>query len=143
MNLVIKDDVANIPSECYLMTHATNPLLSSATIRKALALFDEKYLLGEADSLFSVNKVQTRFYKADSSPVNHDPANLIPTQDLEPWFEENSNLYIFTADSFAHSKARIGTSPVLFETPALESLDIDTPDDWELALLAAAFLSGK
>jgi CMP-N-acetylneuraminic acid synthetase len=108
-----------------------------------LALFDEKYLLGEADSLFSVNKVQTRFYKADSSPVNHDPANLIPTQDLEPWFEENSNLYIFTADSFAHSKARIGTSPVLFETPALESLDIDTPDDWELALLAAAFLSGK
>jgi CMP-N-acetylneuraminic acid synthetase len=142
MNLVIKDDVANIPSECYLMTHTTNPLLSSATIRKALALFDEKYLLGEADSLFSVNKVQTRFYKADSSPVNHDPANLIPTQDLEPWFEENSNLYIFTADSFAHSKARIGTSPVLFETPALESLDIDTPDDWELALLAAAFLSG-
>lgn len=143
MNLVIKDDVANIPSEYYLMTHTTNPLLSSATIRKAMAFFHEKYKLGEADSLFSVNKVQTRFYRSDSSPVNHDPSNLIPTQDLEPWFEENSNLYIFTADSFAHTKARIGSSPVMFETPALEALDIDTPDDWEFAFLVAAFLNSK
>ena len=47
---------------------------------------------GDADSLFTVNKIQTRFYRADTSPVNHDPDNLIQTQDLEPWFEENSCL---------------------------------------------------
>jgi CMP-N-acetylneuraminic acid synthetase len=65
--------------------------------------------------------------------VNHDPNNLIRTQDLEPWFEENSCLYIFSADSFTATNARIGRKPVHFETPALESIDIDTPDDWFLA----------
>jgi CMP-N-acetylneuraminic acid synthetase len=143
MNLVIQDDVQNIPADLYLMTHTTNPLLSSVTIRKALTFFYDKCALCEADSLFSVNKVQTRFYKADASPVNHDPANLIPTQDLEPWFEENSSLYVFTADSFNQTKARIGSKPVLFETPSLESLDIDTPGDWDLALLGAELLSVK
>ena len=93
----------------------------------------------ECDSLFTVNKVQTRFYKEDTSPVNHDPDNLIRTQDLEPWYEENSCLYYFTRESFSESKARIGRKPMMMVTPPLESLDIDEPHDWEIvaALLGA------
>jgi CMP-N-acetylneuraminic acid synthetase len=64
--------------------------------------------------------------------VNHDPDNLIRTQDLEPWFEENSNLYIFSAASFNATGARIGKLPKMFETKKLESADIDTPEDWNL-----------
>src|SRR5690606_17465722 len=97
-NLVLADDLANVPADLYLMTHTTNPLLSSHTVRKALGTFVEAQATGKADSLFTVDKVQTRFYRADCSPVNHDPDNLIPTQELEPWYEENSNLYIFTAE---------------------------------------------
>jgi len=44
------------------------------------------------DSLFTVNKIQTRFYRANMEAINHDPSNLIRTQDLEEWYEENSNL---------------------------------------------------
>ena len=58
---------------------------------------------------------------------------MIPTQDLEEWYEENSCLYIFSKEGFALSKARIGNKPILFETPKLESMDIDTQDDWDLA----------
>jgi CMP-N-acetylneuraminic acid synthetase len=65
--------------------------------------------------------------------VNHDPDNLIRTQDLEPWFEENSNLYIFSRESFAATKARIGRRPVLFETPRAESADIDDQIGWDIA----------
>lgn len=139
MNLILADDVANVPADIYLMTHTTNPLLSADTIRKALATFMEAHAAGEADSLFTVNKVQTRFYRADCSPVNHDPDNLIPTQHLEPWFEENSNLYIFTRDSFARTNARIGRQPMMYETPPFESIDIDTPDDWDFAVVAARY----
>ena len=57
----------------------------------------------------------------------------IRTQDLEPWFEENSNLYIFTPESFAGTGARIGKTPLLFETPKMESADIDDADDWTIA----------
>jgi CMP-N-acetylneuraminic acid synthetase len=133
MNLVLGDDVANVPADVYLMTHTTNPLLSAATVRGALNAFNEARQAGKADSLFTVNKFQTRFYRSDASPVNHDPKNLIRTQDLEPWFEENSNLYLFTKDSFAKTGARIGESPMLFETSRSESADIDDQEGWDLA----------
>lgn len=140
MNLVLADDLANAPADLYLMTHTTNPLMSADTIRQAIAVFTEAQPAGKADSLFTVDKVQTRFYRADSSPVNHDPDNLIPTQNLEPWFEENSNLYIFTTSSFAKTKARIGKQPMMFEGPYFESIDIDTPADWDFAVVAARYL---
>ena len=130
MNAVLADDLAHVAADAYLMTHATNPLLRPETIRAALA-----------DSLFSVNKVQARFYRADGSAVNHDPDHLVRTQDLEPWFEENSNLYLFTRESFAASFARIGEKPLLFETPRLESIDIDDQDDWNFAVAAAGMCS--
>lgn len=138
MNLILADDIANVDAAIYLMTHTTNPMLSALTITRALELYRTKQAEGCADSLFTVNKTQTRFYHADGLAVNHDPDNLIQTQDLEPWYEENSCLYIFSAISFANTNARIGTKPVMFETPALESVDIDTLDDWELACAVAA-----
>lgn len=131
MNLVLADDVAAIRADLYLMTHTTNPLLTAGTIDAALAALEASQ--GRNDSLFTVNRVQSRFYRADGSPVNHDPARLIPTQDLEPWFEENSNLYLFTAASFRATGARIGRSPLLFEVPRIESADIDTQQDWDQA----------
>ena len=140
MNRVLADDVANVPADLYLMTHTTNPLMSVATIRNAVAAFRAEQAEGRADSLFTVDKVQTRFYRADCSPVNHDPDNLIPTQDLEPWFEENSNMYLFTAESFASTHARIGKQPMMYEGPYFESIDIDTPQDWDFAVVAAQFL---
>jgi CMP-N-acetylneuraminic acid synthetase len=140
MNKVLADDVENVTADVYLMTHTTNPLLSAETIRRALAAFVAARAEGQADSLFSVDKVQTRFYRADSSPVNHDPDNLVRTQDLEPWYEENSNLYLFTRESFRATQARIGKRPLLFESPRLESIDIDDQEDWLFALAAARCL---
>jgi len=140
MNLVIADDIANVEAGTYLMTHTTNPLMSADTVRRALAALLEARAAGRVDSLFTVDKVQQRFYRADASPVNHDPDNLIRTQDLEPWFEENSNLYIFSRESFAATQARIGRLPMMFEGPAFESIDIDTPQDWDFAVIAARFM---
>ena len=68
---------------------------------------------------------------------------MIPTQDLEPWFEENSNLYIFTAESFAATHARIGRRPMMYEGPYFESIDIDTPADWDFAVVAAKYLQAQ
>jgi CMP-N-acetylneuraminic acid synthetase len=140
MNTILADDIANEHADIFLMTHATNPLLKPNTIRGALDTFRNLKFQGRADSLFTVNRLQSRFYKADCSPINHDPSTLIPTQDLEPWYEENSNLYIFTKDSFMNTASRIGLFPSLYVTPPLESIDIDTPDDWDFALSAANFL---
>ena len=137
MNLILEDDINAEPAELYLMTHTTNPLLSADTIRDALdRLAADK---GKFDSLFTVNRFQTRFYREDLSPVNHDPDNLIRTQDLEPWFEENSCLYIFSRESFHKTRARIGEKPMMFEMPRNESIDIDEQEDWMMAEALAIY----
>lgn len=138
MNLIIGDDIAAVPASSYLMTHVTNPFLSAATIERALAAYAAGLAAGSADSLFTVTRHQTRFYRADGSAINHDPANLIRTQDLEPWFEENSCMYLFSAASFARNHARIGDHPILFPIPKREAVDIDDQDDWNVATLLAA-----
>jgi CMP-N-acetylneuraminic acid synthetase len=141
MNLVLADDVAAVDSATYLMTHTTNPLLGAGTISASLKSYWESLTAGTCDSLFTVNKFQTRFYRANGSAINHDPMKLIRTQDLEPWFEENSNLYLFSRPSFAATHARIGKRPMLFETPKAESADIDDQEGWNVAEAIAKCLS--
>ena len=143
INFILEDDVNNVPADIYLMTHTTNPLLRAETIQSALTLFKKAHQQSEADSLFTVNRIQTRFYRADGSAINHEPEALIRTQDLEPWFEENSNFYLFTAASFVKTRARIGKRPILFESSKFESIDIDTPDDWDMAVIAAQYLEKR
>ena len=141
MNLILADDMNDSEAEWYLMTHVTNPLISAATVRKAIDALSSNE--GSHDSLFSVNRFQNRFYTEQCKPLNHDPANLIRTQDLPPMFEENSCLYLFSKSSFAKTNARIGQHPMLFETPKLESVDIDYPDDWALAEALAEYQQRK
>ena len=143
MNLIIKDDIKNIDSDIYLMTHTTNPFLSRHSVQAAIEKFQTTVKAGGADSLFTVNKVQDRFYDVDVQPINHDPANLIRTQDLDPWYQENSNLYLFSKDSFYKTDARIGANPTMLVTAPYESTDIDTPDDWELGEVMVEYYRKK
>ncbi len=134
MNDIIAYDLDKLDGEHFLQTHSTNPLLRAGTIDKAI----EKYFKGleEFDSVFGVTKVQTRFYDKDANPVNHNPEELLRTQDLEPLYEENSNLYIFSKESFKNSgQKRIGVKPQIFEVNKLEAVDIDEPEDFKLAEL--------
>lgn len=131
MNHIIADDLQAVAADSYVMTHATQPLLTSKTIAKALQCFSN--LPASYDSLFSVTKHLARFYQQDLTPINHDPNDLIRTQDLPPLFEENSCLYLFSRQSFAKTKARIGETPFMFECPKLETIDIDDQEDWLMA----------
>ena len=86
----------------------------------------------DADSLFSVTKVQKRFYSSDCKPLNHNPDMLV-TQHLEPMFEENSCFYIFSNKSFVSAHSRIGKHPKMYQMSQRESIDIDTSDDFIIA----------
>ena len=119
----IAHDLSVSDGDLYIQTHATNPLLKPATIACALKRFAEDE--GEHDSLFTVNRFQSRFYDHEGAAINHDPEELLRTQDLPPVYEENSVLYVFTRESFAKRERRIGLAPVIFETPPMESIDID------------------
>jgi len=132
MNEIIGYDISKSKDEHFLQTHCTNPLLTKGTLKKAI----EEYFnnLTQYDSLFSVTKIQSRFYWDSGKPVNHNPKELLRTQDLSPIFEENSNIYIFSKTSFAASEnRRIGLKPMMFKMNKLEAVDIDNEEDFLLA----------
>jgi CMP-N-acetylneuraminic acid synthetase len=87
------------------------------------------------DSMYSATKFQGRFYYEGSIAINHNPNELLRTQDLPPVYLENSCFYLFEKNIFLETKTRIGRKPILFETPQLESVDIDTMAEWYLANL--------
>lgn len=138
MNRIIENDMSAVPADTYVMTHTTNPLISEKTIRDAIQFFREGVQNGANDSVFTVSRLQSRFYDSDGKALNHDPDRLLRTQDLPPIFEENSNLYVFSKESFQSTNARIGKTPKMLETPFLESFDIDDADGWHLAELVAS-----
>ena len=131
MNRIIEHDMSCIEGDFFLQTHSTNPLLKSTTIDSALDFFFSEG--HDYDSVFSVNKWQTRLYWENGSPINHNPEELLRTQDLSPVFEENSNFYIFTRDSFSKTKKRIGMNPHMYSMSLIEAVDIDTEFNFKMA----------
>lgn len=142
MNDVIKYDIEHSGGKYFMQTHSTNPLLKTETINKAIETYFEN--LSEYDSVFGVTKWQTRLYWEDVSPVNHNPEELLRTQDLPPVFEENSNFYIFSKKTFFESgNKRIGKKPLMVAVEKLEAIDIDNPEDFIIAELLHKMLFQK
>jgi CMP-N-acetylneuraminic acid synthetase len=134
MNKIIECDVNKVRADFYIQTHSTNPLLKTITVDDAIEKMISLHEDGVYDSVFSVTKLQTRLYKSKGEPFNHDPKKLLRTQDLDPLYEENSNFYIFTKDSFDKSGGkRIGSNPLMFEVDKIEAIDIDEPSDFIIA----------
>jgi CMP-N-acetylneuraminic acid synthetase len=139
MTDVLAYDASLFPSDWYLQTHSTNPLLTPETVRRALDELEAS--LDSHDSLFSVTRLHTRLYDADGRALNHDPAVLLRTQDLPPIYEENSNVYVFSADQIRQGR-RFGDRPLLFEIDPLEAIDIDEEHDFIIAEILQAHLGG-
>ncbi len=122
---LIAYDISQTTGEYYLQTHSTNPMVKTETIDRAIEAF---FSQNECDALFSVTPVKTRFYWPDGRGINHDPAHLIRTQDLEPVYEENSCFYIFSRETNQKFENRLGSKPMMFSIDRIEAADID---DWE------------
>lgn len=136
MNEVLQHTLENSSENFFLQVHATSPLLTSETVDRAIEFFWEHW--PDHDSLFSVTRRQERLWSKDRVPLNHDPRVLLRTQDLDPFFVENSCLYLFNREVFVREGGRIGKSPALFTTPEVQSLDIDTEEDFLIAEAVAA-----
>lgn len=129
-NPMLAYDLTQIDGDLFFQTHATNPLLTGRTIDRALETF---LLQSEHDSLIGVTPVRKRFYTCDGRAVNHDPCDLVMTQELDPVYEENSCMYVFSRGVFESRGMRIGTRPLLFPIDRSEAVDIDEPLDFTIA----------
>ncbi len=131
MNEILLHDIEKVNADLYLQTHSTNPLLKPETISNAI----NKLLanMPAYDSLFSVTKLQTRFWDQLTKPINHNPGILLRTQDLPPVYEENSCVYLFQKHTLQEHRNRIGERPLMFEIDRSEAVDIDEELDFLIA----------
>lgn len=137
MNDVLLNSINQVPSEFYLQTHSTNPLLTTKTLTEGIEKFFK--IQPMYDSLFSVTRKHVRFWDSLARPINHNQNILLRTQDLPPIFEENSCFYVFTKEILQRKHNRIGDRPFLFEMPEIEAQDIDV----ELNFIVAELLYKK
>ncbi len=130
MNDILIYDTDQVEANFYLQTHSTNPLIKAGTVSHAIQTLLTNY--PNYDSLFSVTRLQTRLYDQYGTAINHNPKELIQTQDLPPVYEENSCLYIFNRENLIAKRHRIGDHPVMFEIDSDEAWDIDEELDFEI-----------
>lgn len=128
MNEILMYDTQQAPADLYLQTHSTNPLLRAGTIQRTINALRSQY--PAYDSLFSATRLQTRLWDGLTRPINHNPAILLQTQDLPPVYEENSCIYLFTRETLAARRNRMGERPFLFPMEADEAWDIDEEIDF-------------
>ena len=133
MNEILMYDTKQYPSDLYLQTHSTNPLVKAETFSKAIQTLVRSF--PSYDSLFGVTRMQTRLWDSLGRAINHNPNILLQTQDLPPVFEENSCVYLFTAETLERKRNRLGDRPYLFEIERDEAWDIDEEIDFRLVEL--------
>ena len=131
-NTILKSMLSRIEGDTFLQTHVTNPLLKRDTIEEAMVTYNKN--IDIFDSLLAVNTHSAPFYFSDGTPINHAPNIIEQTQKIKPLYEDNSNLYIFSRKVF-NQYGRIGNRPYMYPINKLESIDIDTEDDWIIAEL--------
>ena len=117
-----------IDADIYVYAHATAPFITVETMKQCI----EAVKSGDYDSAFCASKIQTFLWK-NGEPLNFDASNLPRTQDLEPIYQETSGVYVFTKEVYRKCGRRIGMKPFIKEVSFKETIDIDNPEDFDLA----------
>lgn len=128
INEVLSAFANDVPSDVYVLSHATAPFISADSIKKGI----EGVLFDGYDSAFSARKLQEFIWK-DGRPFNYELDNIPRTQDLPPLFEETCGFYIYRNNVMTDLHRRIGEKPFIVEVGEIESIDIDEPEDFMIA----------
>jgi len=117
-----------VDADIYVYAHATAPFITVNTMKECICAVQS----GDYDSAFCAVKIQD-FLWMNGKPLNFDAANIPRSQDLEPIYRETSGVYVFTNEVFKRYKRRIGMNPYVKEVSYKEAVDINNPEDFDLA----------
>ena len=117
-----------VDADIYVYAHATAPFVTVDTIHECVAAVKS----GEYDSAFCAVRIQDYLW-SDGQPMNFDAQNLPRSQDIKPIFRETSGIYVIPKDMYKKLGRRIGLKPYIKEVSFKESVDINNPEDFELA----------
>lgn len=125
------NQIKNIAADIYVQVLCTSPFISKNTIKKAI----EAVAINKHDSAVLVRKEKLYQWKDNQPTYNIDQ---IPNSvDLNETVFETMGLYV-TDITAKETKRRIGKNPCLIEADPTEAIDVNYPEDFELAQLVAS-----
>lgn len=126
---IIEEFMKWVDADIYAVCHCTSPFVTREHFEECVSAVKS----GEYDSSFTAEKLQHLLWTSNNKPMNFDPANVPRTQDLEPIFSEVSAAYVFRKEVFQQYHRRIGVNPHITQVSGIECVDIDYPEDFEMA----------
>ena len=136
---IIDSFMSMVDADVYAVCHCTSPFVTSEHISECFKQVRD----GGYDSAFTAEKIQ-RLMWCDGKPLNFDAENVPRTQDLPVYYNEVSAAYVFKKETFVNLRRRIGDHPYICEVSGIESVDIDYPEDFEIAdVLYTYYLKGR
>ena len=127
-NDFIREFMKSIEADIYVNAHTTSPFAKVETINKCI----NKVKSREYDSAFCAESIKA-FMWENGKPTNFDPDHFPRTQDLPQIYAETSIAYVFTKETFQKYNRRVGKNPYICEVDKIEAIDIDYPEDFEIA----------
>ena len=127
-NDLIREFMKTIDADIYVNAHTTSPFSKVATINTCI----DKVASGKYDSAFCAESIKA-FMWENEKPINFDPNHFPRTQDLPLIYAETSIAYVFTKETFNKYKRRVGIKPYIHEVGKIEAIDIDYPEDFDIA----------
>ena len=120
--------INTIDADVYVLAHATSPFIKRESIKNSL----DKILHESYDSAYTAKKIQN-FVWFDDKPLNYCLDDIPRTQDLSPIWIETSAFFMFRKEIFTRLNRRIGFHPYRQEVRGIETIDVDTEEDFKLA----------
>ena len=127
-NDFIREFMKSVDADIYVNAHTTSPFAKVETINACI----DKVASGEYDSAFCAESIKA-FMWENGKPINFDPDHFPRTQDLPLIFAETSIAYVFTKETFNKFNRRVGIKPYIHEVGKIEAMDIDYPEDFDIA----------
>lgn len=125
---IISTFMSMVDADVYMVCHCTSPFVRAERFSECIRkVCEEGY-----DSAFTGEKLQ-RLMWHNGQPLNFDAANVPRTQDLPVYYNEVSAAYVFKRETFETLHRRIGLNPYICEVSGVECVDIDYPEDFEIA----------
>ncbi len=131
-NKLFLNEVNHIKADIYIQILGTSPFIEKETIKKAIDTIKRS----EFDSAVLVRK--EKLYTWNEKGPNYNIENIPNSFDLNDTIIETMGLYIVKRETALCTQKRIGNKPYLLYATALEAIDVNWPEDFDLANLIAA-----
>ncbi|MCT7551338.1 hypothetical protein N5T67_00670 [Aliarcobacter butzleri] len=132
------NEAKQVEADIYIQILGTSPFIKKETIQKGIAILKTQ---NEYDSVILVKK--EKLYTWNEQTANYNLEHIPNSVDLPDTIIETMGLYITRKNVALEMKKRIGKNPYLLEASTIEAVDVNYPDEFELANFIAAGIREK